>query len=283
MHEVSVRIDRVQVASWAGEGWKAPRLKGFKVKRDSFVRSQTSINTYERVREYHSKKNDAKVYWQYWPRQGWLARWKITLVADDHAGLRFQELDAVLRHCKYWRFLLIEVAIDFSPSTGVNKKFVRRHAVFGKSQRATRKKGWGVLYWGSRKSEKFVRCYKKRQLKSYRVEVELHSPLLRGHQINRLDDFDYVAEVIYPQHFRFVDVNWDRLKRHLNGKHHGRALVAGAKKRAPSLSRLRYYLRRKGITNFHRFLTPLAINRKIDRAFDRWTGHFEEGSGVLYA
>jgi hypothetical protein len=97
--------------------------------------------------------------------------------------------------------------------------------------------------------------------KIYRLELELHSQLLRRKHISTLDDFYLLQFAIYPQHFQFVDVDWDRLKRHLRRKSHGRALIAGARQRAASLSRLRHYLRRHGVANFHRFLVPLAINK----------------------
>jgi hypothetical protein len=112
----------------------------------------------------------------------------------------------------------------------------------------------------------------------YRIELELHSQLLRRKHIASLEDFDGLQVAIYPQHFQFVDVDWDRLRRHLGGKRHGRALIAGAQQRAASLSRLRRYLRRHGIKNFHRFLVPLAINKRIDRAFAKWLREFEEES-----
>lgn len=111
--------------------------------------------------------------------------------------------------------------------------------------------------------------------KIYRLELELHSQFLRREKISRVDDFDGLQLAICPKHFQLVDVDWDRLERHLRRKRHGRALIAGAQHRAASLSRLRHYLRRHGIANFHRFLVPLAINKRIDRAFTRWIDDFE--------
>jgi hypothetical protein len=133
-----------------------------------------------------------------------------------------------------------------------------------------------VSYWGGRKCDKFVRAYQKEEVDSYRVELELHSQFLNREDISALGDFDFLQNAIYPRHFQFVDVDWDRLERHLRQKRHGRSLIAGARKRGNSLSRVRRYLRRHGIRNFHRFLVPLAINKKIDRAFTRWIRKFEE-------
>src|ERR1035437_4832991 len=137
-----------------------------------------------------------------------------------------------------------------------------------------------VSYWGGRKCDKFVRCYEKPEVASYRVEVELHSQLLRREHISTLEDFDGLQGAIYPRHFRSVDVDWPRLERHVARKlgGHSQAIIAGAQHRRSSLSRLRRYLRRNGITNFHRFLVPHAINKRIDRSFTRWIRQFENAS-----
>jgi hypothetical protein len=275
MGDVSVLVDRVQLVSWAPSGQKPPVLDGFKVTRDSFVRSQTRIKTYARCKQYQSRENDTKIYWQYYRLKSWLKPWKITMVADDKTGLSRDEIEGVLSHCRFYRFLIIEVAIDFIFSMGVDQDFVRRHALFGKSRRAPRNDN-SVLYWGGRKCDKFVRCYQKRERARDRVEVECHSKLLAKEQISTLDDFDGLPDAIYPKNLRFVDVNWHRLDGHLKRKSHGRALIAGARRRASSLTRLRRYLRRNGIVNFHRFLVPHSINEKIDRALTRWIRHFED-------
>jgi hypothetical protein len=140
MSGTTVRLDRLQLASWALKRWKPPQLDGFKITRDSFVRRQTTTSTYARCRQYQSLNNDTKVYWQYDRQKGWLVPWKITIVSDDVSGLTRNEIEKVLKYCQFYRLLLVEVAIDFRPSTGVNRIFIRSHAVFGKSHRRATKK-----------------------------------------------------------------------------------------------------------------------------------------------
>jgi hypothetical protein len=143
---VRVRLDRVQILSWAQRGRKPPRLEGYKIVRDCFVRCQTTTATYARSRQYQSVTNDAKIFWQYQRLKGWLKPWKITIVADDASGLSYEEVQKVLKYCRYYRFLTVEIALDFSPSVGINKRFVRQHAVFGKShRRAKRREKAGVI------------------------------------------------------------------------------------------------------------------------------------------
>lgn len=276
-HDIHVQVDRVQVASWAPGGRKPPPLKGFAIARDSFVRCQTTTATYARCRQYKRLNDDTKIFWQYQRQKGWLKPWKITLVADDQRGLSEDDIELVLRHCKFYRFLIVEIALDFSPRSGVTGDFVRRHAVFGKSRRKHTIQD-RILYWGGRKSEKFVRCYEKQELARYRVELELHSQLLGRENIATLDDFDGLPILIYPKHLQFVEVDWERLRHYLRrkvGKRRG-VVIAAAQQKAMSISRIRRYLRRKGVVNFHRFLVPQVINEKIDRAFTRWIRDFED-------
>ncbi len=141
MAGIDVRLDRVQITSWAQPDRKPPLdLQGFAVTKDSFVRSETTTSTYARCRQYSSLTNGAKIYWQYSRQKGWLKPWKITIVADDKTGLSRDEIERVLRHCRSYQFLTVEIAIDFRPSTGVNKRFIRCHATFGKSRRRAKKK-----------------------------------------------------------------------------------------------------------------------------------------------
>ncbi|MGA7503068.1 MAG: hypothetical protein WA859_22430 [Candidatus Sulfotelmatobacter sp.] len=133
-------MDRVQILSWAPQGRKPPLLKGYKVVRDCFVRCQTTTPTYARSRQYQSATDDTKIFWQYQRRNSWLKPWKITVVADDATGLSYEQLQTVLKHCIHYRFLTIEIAVDFSPTIGMNRRFVRQHAVFGKSRRYAKRR-----------------------------------------------------------------------------------------------------------------------------------------------
>ena len=132
------------------------------------------------------------------------------------------------------------------------------------------------LNYGSRKSDKFVRCYKKPEVGAYRVELELHSSLLRRHNISGLDDLVRLPGVVCPKHLQLVDLDRTRLHRHLANKIGARSdgVIAGARRRATSILRLMRYLRRKGVSNTHRLLLPLAINKDVGRALNKWIRQF---------
>jgi hypothetical protein len=134
-----------------------------------------------------------------------------------------------------------------------------------------------TIYYGSRKSDKLIRGYEKPEVGSYRVEVELHSGLLRRHRIVGLDDLVRLPEVLCPKHFQFVDFDWNRLKKHLARKLGGKSdsMLAGARRRRTSILRLQRYLRRKGVFNTHRFLLPRATNKDVVQALKRWARGFD--------
>jgi len=135
-----------------------------------------------------------------------------------------------------------------------------------------------ALYYGSRKTGKFVRCYQKSTLGVDRVELELHSGLLRN--ILTLDDFLYLPDTVYPKHLQFVEFDWRRLEQHLSKKRADESsrIIAGAKRRAASLQKVRRYLHKHGVANVHRFLVPLAMNEEVSRALDRWARNFKKDS-----
>ena len=135
-----------------------------------------------------------------------------------------------------------------------------------------------ILHYGSRKTGKYVRCYWKKELGVDRVEVELHSRLLRN--ISTLDDFLYLPDTVYPKHLQFVEFDWRRLEQHLSRRQGGECsrIIAGAKRRAASIRGVRRYLHKHAVENIHRFLVPLAMNEEVSHALNRWARHFKKGS-----
>jgi hypothetical protein len=254
-------------------------LDGYRIFRDHFVGPQTTIPTYARSREYWSTTDGRKVFWQYDRRSPFLDAWKVTLIADDEKGLFHGDIAQILGFCRFSRFLLVEVAVDFDPVVGVNRRFIVKHARFGKSRRRGANNKRRALHCGCRKGAKLVRSYHKDELGVFRVEVELHGSLLRRNGISTLDDFIYLPDVICPKHLQFVDVDRQKLRRYLDETlgDAGNRVAAGASMRIASLRRTRHYLGRKGVANIHRFLVPLALNDEVRRALDRWARQFKEG------
>ena len=275
-----VRLDRLRWVAWVPAGKEVPFIPGFKTVSDRRIMTRPGkVPTYGRVRKLESMTSDARADWEYQRQQGWLEPWRITLIADDQTGLTLEEVKQFLEHCCTYRLVLVELALDFAPASGVNAVFVEQHGLFGKSRRRPDLGGPGQLRYGSRRSGKLVRCYWKDQIGAYRVELELHSRLLREHEIDRVRDICRVSGVIFPKHCRFVTFAWERLQRYLErrfGQRCERILAVARRLANLSLRRASRYLRRKGVNNVHRFLVSLRMNREIEKALLEWSIKFGE-------
>src|SRR6266478_939893 len=151
----------------------------------------------------------------------------------------------------------------------------------GKAVAVARNNNTWVGYYGSRKSAKLIRYYKKKELNVFRVEGNFNSNFPRRHRIDNEQDLVDVAGAFYPAHIRFVEMNWGKLKRYLRnkeGKEQGKTILQEAQKRASSIRRVTQCLRRKGVSNVHRFYLPLEINKDVERALEDWAARFEDES-----
>jgi hypothetical protein len=220
------------------------------------------------------------VYWQYARQHAWLRKWRVTFIANDLKGLLLEDLLPVLKYCRSYCLVLIEIAFDFSPSTGVDAAFIKRHALFGKS-RPRPDWGDGVLRYGSRHSDTLVRAYDKPPVRSFRVEVELHSSLLRSNRVCKVKDIPKSAQLIVPSHFRMVVINWRSVRRYLIGRfpEAGTPALNRTKSQAASIHAALGYLRRKKANNVHRFLQPIKGNNLVREAAETWAMTFT-GSGL---
>jgi hypothetical protein len=274
---ICIRLDRVIVCSEASEDPSPPRIPGFRVRSDFCSRPGSTNRTYDRVRIFRSRTSGTEAYWQYRRRKAWLKPWRITVVGDEKRGLIREEAKRILRYCRDYKFVLVELALDFSPRTGVDQMFVKQHAVFGKSRRRWDRGGPDQLRFGTRRSGKLVRCYWKKEVDAYRVELELHSGLLRTRHVNQLDDLPKAAVAIFPRHLRFAEVSWTCLEQHLSrryGSSTPEILLQAKRKSRGSLHSASRYLRRKGVRNVHRFFRLLSVNQLVENALHDWAKNF---------
>ncbi len=91
-------------------------------------------------------------------REAWLPPYRLTLYADDRTGLLPDEVLGVLEVLADFRMTMMELALDFSPDN-MNRKFVREHALFGKSRPAA--SVGDTDYYGTRMGTKRVQAYIK--------------------------------------------------------------------------------------------------------------------------
>jgi hypothetical protein len=269
-----VRLDRLGLSSSApSRSASPPSIAGFHIVRDTFVRSQTTAMTYARVRVLRSFTSNTIICWQYRPWSPWLKPWRIMIISDDSLGISVGEISQVVGYCRLAHVLLAELAFDFNSGSGVHKRFVRRHALFGKSRPRLDRGGSEQLRYGARKAGKLVRCYWKQKLRVFRVELELHSRLLRQRTISNAYDAATLACGVLPKHFRFVCIRWAVLRRYLERRFrmHAPPILSRTRRIANvSLHAATRYLRRNGVSNTHRFLKPLMINSVVQQALNRW-------------
>ena len=210
-----VRVDRVRVVCNGSQARVIPHVEGYRTVWDTRVRQQTTCKTFVRCRHLKHDESGTKVFWQYARQHAWLPEWRLTLIGDDRTGLMPRDLQLLLTRCVDYRLVLLEIAVDFGMAAGVDSSFIERHGLFGKSRRRSDRGGVAQLRYGGRNSDTLIRCYRKAELGAFRVEVELHSRLLRMERIRKLVDIPKVSSVIVPNHFRMVVVCWQRLGRHL--------------------------------------------------------------------
>jgi hypothetical protein len=272
-----VKLDRVQIVS-DSQG-KPPELEGFRTAKDRYVRQQTSIRTYLRCRELVNDHTGVTIGWQYAPQHRFLRGSKVTFVGDDQKGVRAYDLQPALNESQDYSLLLTELAFDFEQKTGITIQFIERHALFGKSRPRLDRGGDDQLRYGGRRSDKLIRVYPKRAIGGVRVELELHSRLLRLGSIRKLNDLSRAADVIIPGHFQFVHIRWDSLQRHLVERFRavGVRILEEAKLKAASIYSVLAYLREQRVNNVHRFLVPMAENQLVREAADKWAVEFAGG------
>src|ERR1700674_3261939 len=116
----AVQIDRVIVTAALQSGVTPPTICGYRVVRDTFVRSQTRVKTYSRVRVYRNCRNGVCIFLRYQPVLPGLAPFKLTLVGKDWLGLHRRDILHVLRAFSSYRLNLIEIALHFPPVSRID-------------------------------------------------------------------------------------------------------------------------------------------------------------------
>jgi hypothetical protein len=273
-----VLLDRVQLLAWP-RGKQLPEIPGFSVERDTFVRQQTVIRTYHRVRTLRNHKTGTAIFVQYQPAAPWLAPVKITIVTQAREGLSRSELSNIAAAFERFRFLLVEFAIDFRPDSGIGRAFILQHALFGKSE-LQHANQHATIRLGTRRSEIMARAY-RRPDESFRMELESHSGWILRHGISKVEDLERLPTLLLPKHASFFAVDWQRLRAHLSRKESTTAdrVVARCRENATSLHGLLNYMRKDiGVKNVRRFLRPHLLNEQIGAAARQWARRWNQTS-----
>jgi hypothetical protein len=202
-------------------------------------------------------------------------------VSPPDDGLRREELDHILALVPKYRITKIEMAHVFAHDSIVNLDFARKHLVVGKSQRSDDPRYPDSLYFGSRNSPVFVRCYTHRTNHSFTIEPEFHRSWLDKHKIRTTADFYKLAQLA-RRHVAFYKL--DPLKASAAFARMGvpvgttlRKVIARQHDIYDVLDFLRHDLR---LANALRIYAPLVTNSRVKRALQIWAERWANGNSA---
>ena len=251
-----------------------PTIPGFRITGDKFVRTNAKITTYRRVRSLVNPNTGTKLFIQYQRAHGFLKPVRVTVVGADATGIPWPDLKTIGDAYRDMLIRTLELAFDFAPASGVDLEYVRKHALFGKSQPANTGKYPDSLRFGARQANKLVRCYPKPEVDAFRVELELH---LGWPGLPETDCHLHETGLV-AKDFRFVYVRWRALDAHLvQDGEHGKRIAAKARRRYRSIHELLRYLRSVGVKNAHRFVRTSKKDAEIRQAFEVWRNSVRNG------
>jgi hypothetical protein len=213
---------------------------------------------------------------QYQPQLPGLPHLKVTVVPDDSRILSRKEIQQVVEQFTRYRFLLVEVALDLYAESEIDLDFILRHALFGKSRRNQSRLFFRTAFYGARHSDKLIRCYRKENLNVFRVELELHSRLLRRYGITQIRDLRKLAAALCPRHLNFVRLDWAALGNYfLRSGFRRNEIFQRLRKKAASIHAAMDFLRAVvGVRNPHRFLKRIAPSTAVHHLLEAWARIF---------
>jgi hypothetical protein len=244
-------------------------LQGHRINRTG----PESFQPYGRVHWFRRKGSAMKFCVDSERLEEFLAPYRVTLYADDRTGLLPGEVLSILQVMPGVKLTMVELAFDFSPISPVTRAFVRRHAVFGKSQRDLSASNPAGDWWGTRKGSKRVKSYYKREVCAQRVEFELHSRFLR--HSSDVFDFARLAELLARGHVLFARLDDQKLAHRLRNSRLRASKTLQILRSLGDRERdlwvaLRYLRRTVGLKNVRRLLVTLPVNRLIREALEAW-------------
>jgi hypothetical protein len=252
------------------------KLSDFSAGQNIFLRTAVdSFQPYGRAQWFSSKHSGTKFCIESEQRHGWLAPASVTLIADDRTGLLPAEVLPVAGAIKTPTLAMAEEALDFSPLSGVDRQFVRRHGLFGKLHRDLETENPVGDWWGSRRGAKRVKSYTKDTVGGHRVELVARGRFLRRHGISSVGDLAKLASILPVRHVWFARLDEERLTKRLreNGAS-GRETIAALRQvheLEGDLGMVLDYLRGPlGLTNTRRLLVGLRANKLVREALREW-------------
>jgi len=274
--DVVVRLDAVKIAADEFRKEAFGLLTGYRRVYDYRLPGGDE-RMYERVCQFVNDKTGMKIGVSYNRVHSYMPPCITLMSPCDRTGMRRSHLEEVLAILPTFRFLKLEIAHDFCAESVVNARFTRRHLVVGKCQRSKDPEFPDRIQFGSRKSPVFARAYWKKQIDSFRIELEFHREWLVKCGIKTTKDFLKLPNLTARRHIAFYKIDSLKLSAALDRL--GIPVASTLRKviaREDDLhAALRYLRRNVGLANTLRVLTPLATNGRVERALRLWAREWE--------
>ena len=229
-----------------------------------------AFQAYGRTHWFEHRHSGMKVNVEFDRQKGYLSPFRLTLYADDWMGLVPDEVSEILDGQENFKTTLIEIAFDFQ--SGVNRSFLRSHALFGRSKPQPSHEH--IEHFGAR-TYKLVRAYYKPGISAFRVEVEVHSRFLRQHRIGNTHSFRELVGLLPGRHILFARLNPQKLSSRLHSMGFSikrrNEIVRTVEGMKSDLWAALHYLRREvRMANTRRLLEPLDTNQVVRESLRTW-------------
>jgi hypothetical protein len=237
-------------------------------------RTPGKFQAYGRVHWFQDRQSEMKICVESNKQEPWLADYRISFYADDSTGLEAGLLLSVLELMTRTKLTFCEFALDFSPLSQVDRVYVRRRTVFGKSRRDLTSTNPVGEWWGSRRGTKRIVSYFKSSICAHRIEFKLRTRFLRNYGIHDVLDLPKLTKSLSRRHILFVRVEKCRVEKRLQSSGFAAAEIAKVLEEVRKLENdlfaaLSYLRRVIGLKNVRRLLIPLSTNRLVRQALEK--------------
>jgi hypothetical protein len=256
-------------------------LPGFAAKSNTWIKRRGSehFQAYGRAQWFIDHKSGLKASVEYEPKEPWLAAYAITFYADDRSGLVRDRVLSILAELPPAELKKVEVAVDFAMTTPVDRNYVKRYGLFGKSKRDRKGVNTAGDWWGSRRGGKRVVSYLKHVIAAQRIEFKVRGRFFKQYGIRDILDFAKFTEILPRRHLLFARLDERKLITRLsimgiNARERLR-ILRDVRQRSGDLGAALDYLRQVvGVKNVRRLLVPLKTNTLVLEAFKRFAAEW---------
>lgn len=256
-------------------------IPGLQGRSNSWIKRRGSehFQVYGRAQWFIDHKSGLKASVEYEPKEPWLAAYAITFYADDRSGLVRDRVLSILAELPPAELKKVEVAVDFAMTTPVDRNYVKRYGLFGKSKRDRKGVNTAGDWWGSRRGGKRVVSYLKDVIAAQRIEFKVRGRFFKQYGIRDILDFAKFAEILPRRHLLFARLDERKLITRLsimgiNAREKLRILREVRQRSGDLCAALDYLRQVVGVKNVRRLLVPLKTNTLVLEAFKRFAAEW---------